>query len=148
MTLSSAGAPVIWETVGGSGHRQRIYVAKSLETAALAAFGPPLPGRSLSIEQSQAAAPSTIIVRVLEDGPVPMGPMVYISGRPPEVASVICRCMPAQAREIRGLGEFEIALAEPLVREWQAQRGQAMKAELWPATLNSLEQVLRLPQEF
>jgi hypothetical protein len=146
MTLNSEGAPVIWEVADQRMPAQLIYVAKSLEAQALAAFGKPLDGRQFAIEKPVKAAPRTVVVRVLEDGPVPMGPMVYLSGS--EVASVICRCMPAQAREVAGSGEFGVEPAEPLARRWLEQRGVAVDQAIWPVVFGPVERVLRLPPSF
>jgi hypothetical protein len=148
LTLNSAGAPVLWEVADHRWPRQLVFVARSLETAAAAAFGEPLPGRAVVIERSAESAPHTTVVRILEDGPVPMGPMVYVAGTPPEVASVICRCMPAQAVAVAGMGEFEVEIAEPLVRLWLARRGVELDAGLWPTRFDSLDKVLRLPPDF
>jgi hypothetical protein len=71
-------------------------------------FGPPLPGRTYSVERSLADAPKVVVARVLDDGPMPMGPMVYLSAGSRNVSTVLCRCMRAQAKNLAGTYTYEL----------------------------------------
>ncbi|MFO1512558.1 MAG: hypothetical protein U1F83_06550 [Verrucomicrobiota bacterium] len=50
------------------------YAAQSLELAARAQFGPPLPGRKFSLSAVWRKRP-TVVANVISDGPLPMGPV-------------------------------------------------------------------------
>ena len=100
ITLNSAGQPVIWEVLADSSGAELIFVSQNLEAAAVAEFGKPLPGRRYAIERSVDEAPNVIVARVIDDGPVAMGPIVYLSAGTRAVSTLICRCMPAQAKRL------------------------------------------------
>jgi hypothetical protein len=136
LTLNAAGEPVIWEVLEDSSGADILYVAQSLELAARAEFGPPLAGRKFSIERSLADAPDTVVANVIDDGPVPMGPVVYLSQGSRDVSTVICRCMASQGGTLLGQTNYELALTVP-------QKGTPGKFP--PA---QLEQRLRLPRNF
>jgi hypothetical protein len=108
LTLNAAGAPVIWEVRADSSGAEIIYVAQSLELAARAEFGPPLPGRKFSIERGLAEAANIVVANVIEDGPVVMGPIVYLQRETRDVTAVICRCMSAQFHTLAGQAEYEL----------------------------------------
>lgn len=129
ITLDRAGQPVIWEILGDSTGADVIFVSQSLETAAAGAFGGPLPGRRYSVERDLAAASNTVVARVIEDGPMPMGPMIYV-GQGYDLITLICRCMPAQARELVG------------------QRTYRLEEATLPWPRPPLERRLRLPPGF
>lgn len=136
MTLDSDSAPVIWEASALRGDLLLIFVARSLEEAAAAEFGAPLPGRRYAIECGDMDE-TAVVVRVIEDGPQPMGPFVYLDAANRNVTSVICRCMPSQVNDIAQTGYYRIS---PLVDTPPTARG-AEDAD-W------LSRVLRLPKAF
>lgn len=132
ITLDSAGQPVIWETLADTSDAQIMFVAQSLEMRALREFGAPLAGRRFAIERALADAPKVLVARVIEDGPVTMGPIVYLRAGTRDVTTVICRCMEAQVRELVGQQEYDLVGSKPtriLIASDVAQR-------------------LRLPREF
>ncbi len=96
MMLSDDGYPAVWGVSGNGDGSNILYVAESLEAKAVAAFGRPLPGRRFAVERSIEDCPRDVVARVLSDGPVPMGPFVYLSSRDAEVTTLLCRCMPSQ----------------------------------------------------
>lgn len=108
ITLNAAGAPVIWEVLRDSSGASLVFVARSLETAAQRDFGAPLPGRRYAIERAVAEAPEVVVARVIEDGPVPMGPIVHLRATTGDVSTLICRCMPPQVKELAGQGDYEL----------------------------------------
>lgn len=130
ITLNSAGQPVIWEVLADTSGAKLIFVSHSLEAAARAEFGPPLPDRRFSVERGGAQSPETVVARVIEDGPTPMGPVVYLRAGTHDVSTLICRCMPSQAETIVAQQNYPLTT------------GQAD----FPRT--QLEQRLRLPRAF
>lgn len=113
ITLDSAGQPVIWETLADTSGAQVVFVAQSLEVRAVREFGAPLAGRSFAVERSLADAPKVVLARVIEDGPVTMGPIVYLRAGGRDVTTVICRCMEAQVRELVGQLEYDLVGSKP-----------------------------------
>jgi hypothetical protein len=147
MTLDSLGFPVIWEVLDGRTSDVIIFVAESLEAKAVAAFGPPLPGRRFSIEHGVNEQPDVTVVRLLDDGPEPMGPVVYIDalGR---ITTVLCRCMPAQFSSAAEMIEYRL---EPL----SAHPELGTLPDLIPQAREAgrfapdwLDRALRLPPKF
>jgi len=135
LTLNSTAAPVIWEVLEDSTTAEIIYVAQSLEQAARAEFGPPLPGRKFAIERSLAETPATVVANVIEDGPVAMGPIVYLRSPSRDVTALICRCMPSQSRTLAGQKDYD------LLQTTNSWRGNGFPT-------SPLNQRLRLPSRF
>jgi hypothetical protein len=113
LTLNAAGEPVIWEVLEDSSGAEILYVSQSLELAARAEFGPPLPGRKFSIERSLKDAPQTVVASVIDDGPVPMGPVVYLQQGTGNVTTIICRCMASQGGTLLGQTNYDLHPAVP-----------------------------------
>lgn len=111
ITLDSRDLPVIWETLSSRDRFISVYVAQSLEDAARRQFAAPEPGCRFVVERAGAAQTRIGLVRVLSEGPVPMGPMVYLDANH-QVTSVICRCMPSQVRDVAATGWFTLEPAE------------------------------------
>lgn len=113
--LDDRGFPIVFEVQeSGDGGVGRIFAVRSLESAAAAAFGPPLPGRRFSVEADKACAPNTIVARIVEDGPEPMGPYVYY--RPagtPGVTTLLCRCSPAQVNMFSASQDYQLEIVSP-----------------------------------
>lgn len=136
LTLNPTAAPVIWEVLEDATGADIIYVAESLEAAARAEFGPPRPGRKFSIERDLAETPRVVVASVIADGPVAMGPIVFLQSQTREVTALICRCMPSQHRTLAGQKDYELAQNQP---------------EVWPDpgfSTTPLEQRLRVPRQF
>jgi hypothetical protein len=134
ITLDSNGQPVIWETLADTSGAELVFVAQSLELKALQQFVTPLKGRRFAVERAPAGAAGVVVARVIEDGPVTMGPIVYLQAGTRDVTTVICRCMEAQVRELSGQQEYELVSAPNatgLVRK-----------------LGDVQQRLRLPGNF
>ena len=132
ITLNSSGQPAIWEVLADTSKAAIIVVAQSLEAAAAKEFGPALPGRRFSVERSLEEAPNVVVARGIEDGPMVMGPVVYLQAGTPDVGTVICRCMAAQARELIATAEHELAGSTTVRMEFPAV----------------LDKDLRLPRSF
>jgi len=130
ITLGTNGQPIIWEILADSSGRDLLVVAESLEQGAARQFGPPLPGRRFAIETATNNYPNFVVARAIDDGPVAMGPIIYLEQGTRDIATVICRCMPAQADSLAGSIAYDL-------RSLPAPTAQ------WPVT--PLEKRLRLP---
>lgn len=133
ITLDSHGAPVIWEVRADSTGADVLYVAQSLEVLARAEFGPPPSGRRFAVERAVVSNPTTVVASVIADGPVPMGPVLYLQAGPRDVTALICRCMPAQ---------FDVLLNQ------QDYQLQATATGIAGFSKVPLDQRLRLPSRF
>lgn len=111
ITLNSTDAPAIWEILQDASGAEIIYVAQSLELAAATKFGPPLPGRKFSIEAARTATPALVVANVISDGPVTMGPILYLRAKSADVTALICRCMPSQFTALVDTQDYELAEA-------------------------------------
>jgi hypothetical protein len=112
LTLSSNGVPVIYEVFDTRRGSRQVFVTQSIEAAARAEHGPALPGRRHAVEPGLSDAPEVVVPRVLEDPPDIMGPILYLEAGTRAVATVICRCMNAQAKELVGQGFYELVPAD------------------------------------
>ena len=154
ITLNSAGQPVLWEVLADRSGARLIFVSRSLETAALAQFGQPLPGRRYAIERRVEEAPDVIVPRVIDDGPVAMGPIVYLSADARTVSTLICRCMPAQVRKLLASGTYELRPFQSGPAASLLTQARALFKEptaFWPGEYpgaERLEKCLRLPAAF
>lgn len=107
VTFNHQDFPVVWEVIDQTAPIVQIYVARSIEQKAIDKYNEPLPGRRFVIEQSIDQRPQVVVARVLDDGPVPMGPMVYLRADA-DVATVICRCMPSQVADIEDTSYYNL----------------------------------------
>jgi hypothetical protein len=137
LTLDTRGLPVIWEVLDDRPGARVVFVSRSLEERAKAAFGAPVPDRRFAVEQSRQIAPEVVVARVVEDGPVAMGPIVHQTVSQ-EISAVICRCMAPQARQLVATMYYEL---QPLSDE-KKNRFQFLERNL------ELEGQLRLPNDF
>ena len=122
ITLGSDGFPLVWEALSTGTDTRVLFVSESLERAALREFGGPLPGRRFSIERAADEAPDVVVARIIDDGPVPMGPYVYLNAPPlRSVTTVLCRCMPSQVSEFVETNYYDLVPLET-VKEWGDSR--------------------------
>jgi hypothetical protein len=145
ITLDSQGRPAVWEVLADSSCARLLFVSESLESAAATRHGKALPGRRYAIEQSLAEHPRALVARLLDDGPIPMGPLVYLEAGTGDVSTVLCRCMPAQARtvtqtrtcEVLPFAEHEDLLLRVLAQMksklayWPGEDSRALKLDAW-----------------
>jgi hypothetical protein len=154
ITLNSAGQPGIWEVLADSSRAKLFFVSQNLEAAAMVEFGKPLPGRRFAAERSMEAAPDVVVVRVIDDNAVAAGPIVYLSAGTRAVSTLICRCMPAQAKKLLATSTYDLlpfhnASTNSLVM--QARLVLQDRAAFWPGDDTDgtkLEACLRLPKAF
>lgn len=134
LTLGADGRPIIAELLAPIDGLSVMYVAESLERAAAAAFGGPLPGRQFAVERSVAECADVVVARLLVDGPVPMGPWIYLAADG-VVTTLLCRCSPSQVGENPAGFSYELlpgaAADMPDGRGWRDEQ--------------ALQRVLRLP---
>jgi pimeloyl-ACP methyl ester carboxylesterase len=107
MVLDEENYPIVWQTLGEMNGLQLLYVSESLERKAAETHGRPLPCRAFAIESSIEQRPDVVVARVLEDGPIPMGPYAYLDDRL-EITTMLCRCMPAQVDEFAVNDDYDL----------------------------------------
>jgi hypothetical protein len=149
MTLNADGSPVIWETLSSESKNACIYVAESLDRASSQAFGSPLEHRRYAVESSVQAHPHALVVRVLADGPVPMGPLVYVTAGSHEIATMLCRCMPSQVDNLTDGMWYELVPLDAVMQ--RRENGEGFELPLGYSRMNHsgfLSNVLRLPEAF
>jgi hypothetical protein len=100
MTLGSDGFPLIYEVLRDSAGARLIFVDAALEERAARDHGAALPGRRFAVERSVEEAPRVVVGGLLEPGPIPMGPFVYLWETTADVNLVLCRCMPSRVDAI------------------------------------------------
>lgn len=120
IVLGRDGFPLLWEALTQRDDDLRVlFVSDSLERAARRQFGAPLPGRRFAVERSTDIAPTVLVARVLADGPIPMGPFVYLTAPPArDITTVICRCMPSQVHEITQTAHYDLSPIEAVARSF------------------------------
>jgi len=154
ITLDSRGQPAIWEILADTSGLRLIFVSQSLEAAAAAEFGKPLPGRRHSIERSLEQAPSVVVARAIDDGPQAMGPIVYLSEGTRNVSTLICRCMPAQVKQLIATRTFELTALDAAALSAflaTAKTDSNTPPAFWPGDERAedrLDKCLRLPEKF
>lgn len=136
LTLDARDAPAIWEIYTDTSAQKIFYVSKAWEQAARAEFGAPFPGYNFSIERSQNESPGVVVANVIEDGPMAMGPILYLKCASHDVLTLICRCMPAQFQNLRDQKDYELRLPAA------GNQGKS------PFPAARLETLLRLPGSF
>ncbi|MBA4149295.1 MAG: hypothetical protein H0X66_14365 [Verrucomicrobia bacterium] len=152
ITLDADGHPALWEILHDTSGVQQVFASQSLEAAASAQFGAPLPGRRSALEQSVADAPQVAVSRVISDGPLVMGPAIYLNAGNHDVATLICRCMPPQVSELVSSSLYDIAdMSDPATERLVKQALRTAKSS-GPNWLNEgaeeTEMRLRLPDRF
>jgi len=100
MTMDGTGSPEITEVLDDTSNHRILYVYTTLEEAAVNVFGKPLPGREYSIERNQEDLPDAVVARVVERGPEPSGPFVYIQSCSHDITTLLCRCENTQFLDI------------------------------------------------
>ena len=112
ITTGSEGFPAIWEAYASGMAAGLIFVSHRVEESARDQFGPGLAGR-FAVEQPGGESGIAIVARVLDDGPQPMGPMVYLDGHG-QVTTITCRCMPAQVNAIERADYYALRATDGL----------------------------------
>jgi hypothetical protein len=154
MTLAASGMPAIYEVFDSEPGPHRIFVSQSMENLARAEHGPPLPGRRHAIETPVRAGRWTAIVpRILADGPMPMGPLVYLERESRRVMTLLCRCSASQAEEFVETANYQLlpltALAQEGVKTSDVESPFILPSEHYTADVDDAGELitsfLRLP---
>lgn len=151
-TLDRSGYPAVTEILWSPDGLRLIYVSRSLENAAVREFGGALPGRRYAVERALEDQPGVVVAGVIEDGPEPMGPLVYLRAGTGEVGALACRCMPSRVEEILEIREYQLL---PLETLQQTDLGPLVDLRIFDLPTDSnvaggedLAQTLRLPSDF
>ncbi len=150
ITLDHDGFPMVGEVLNATASKQRetrrlIFISESLEREAQDAFGDPPSGRRHSIEQEMDRSPGVIVAGVFEDGPIPMGPFVYLSAKPHVVTALLCRCSPSQVDRFVETAYYDLRPLETL-GSWGFDAFRSAGWEVASASPHSLESMLRWPR--
>jgi len=137
MALGEDGFPAIYEVLHDSSGARLIFVAVTLEEEAKDAFGSPLPGRRFAVERSVEQTPDVVVGGLLESGPTPLGPFVYVWEQNRNINTVICRCMPSRVISIPSTATYDLAPLDSSTAPESIQR-------LWTAHPLDFESDLRL----
>jgi len=108
VTHDNQGYPLCWEVLDPKRHGRVIFVSETVESRARECYGKPLAGRRYSVERAMDEAFETVVPRVLADGPVPMGPYVYLDAARGDVTAVLCRCMASQVNRFTETREYRV----------------------------------------
>lgn len=151
ITVTPGGQSLAFEILTDATNSHAVVVSQAMEAAALQEFHGPLPGRRFAIERSTGAPFAAKVTRIIEDGPLELGPVIYLRANGRGVGTVICRCMTAQTKVVAATGYYDLV-------EWNdavagllaaARRQSGIKPLWWPAQSENdpdLEALLRLPK--
>jgi hypothetical protein len=128
LTLNTSGKPSLTEVLADRSGKQLLFVTSSVEERSKNQHGPPLPGRKFCVERSLQETPGTVVARVIEEGPVPMGPIVYVEKNAHDIATVICRCMPAQGSHVLRTFTYDLREWKNPTPEWLRKAVQSTRA--------------------
>jgi hypothetical protein len=118
MTLDEAGYPMIWEVRSDRTGASVVFVTDEIELAARDAFGPPIVGRNFSVEYGLDRTPAVVVARLLDSGPMPLGPFAYIDLDSKDLLTLICRCSSSQVGEIQGGDDYALVPLESSEVDW------------------------------
>ena len=136
-TLDDGGFPVIQEVLADPSGFRVLYVAEKLSAS----------------ESNADVVPRAVLAKSMRDGPVPMGPFVYMRPGRLEVTTLLCRCAPSQVSEFPEEITYAVVPLEEL-------KGIGFESLCWSAGIlestapeppvpdDWLERVLRLPTEW
>jgi hypothetical protein len=153
MTLDSSGKPAIWELFADRSGAELIFVSRSVEAAAAAEYDRPLAGRRYVVEPDLKTFPNVVVPRVIEDGPMAMGPIIYLEASRGSALTLICRCMPAQAGQVFGSTIYTLidtSTNRPDLLLTSADAALATRLAAWRSGEGNyrLDRRLRLPASF
>lgn len=120
-----------------------LFVSASFESAAATYHGRALDGRRFACERSLEDVPETVVVAVVEDGPIPMGPYVYVSAPTGRITTLLCRCSPSQMDEVVESAYYDLVPFDRVI-------GLLAQTQLYRASVDAmldrpLDEVLRWP---
>ncbi len=148
MTLDTEGFPLVWEVLADTTAKTLVFVTESLEAGAVKRFGTVRHGRRYAVEPSVSNLPDVVLPRLIADGPMPMGPWVYLRAATRDVTTLLCRCSPSEVDELVEAPYYDLLPLESLadlgldVSHWQSPTAFAFDGSDDP---RRLEHTLRLP---
>ena len=137
MTIDSSGYPAIFEVFSGAGELTALYASRGIEEAAAKEQTAVLPGKHYSIEGNSEIK----VAGLVEDGPVPMGPLVYVTAGDRQIVSLSCRCSPSR------IDKADVSLHYGLVTSDGPIPASAEFAARLPTSEQALR-ALRIPRDF
>jgi hypothetical protein len=145
VTLDSSAVPIFWEILQDSSDAELIWVSQATEIKAADQFGTALPGRLCSVERGFSETPLVVVPNVVDDGPLPMGPVIYLFQNG-DVPMVACRCSSTHARTLEAQSSYELEEVDfaQLRRILQSSRRLAASETNWFDPMR-LEKRLRIP---
>lgn len=145
IVLDDDGMPILWEALTDPSGPRIVFVSQAVELAAKQQVGEPLPGRSFSIERSHDDVSAIIVAGILDDGPVQMGPYVYVDASPQRAISTIhCRCSPSRFNEVVETFEYTLQPLESINAKWLHEQGGIDVKKLMDS--EPLEKLFRWPK--
>lgn len=153
IVFGNDGFPIFQKVIGTADPLEVVFVSESLEQLARMQFGAPLPGRISALEPSAETEPAIVVARILSDGPVPMGPWVYLSRDDATVTTLLCRCMASQVLDFAENNYYELSPSSDLVQLALQNGGPpdplsltSLEACISPVRIQSLASRLRIPK--
>ena len=137
MTLDSSGYPAIFEVITGAGELTALYASRGIEEAAAKEQAAVLPGKQYSIEGDSEVK----VAGLVEDGPVAMGPLVYVAAGDRRIVSLSCRCSPSR------IDKADDSLRYGLITSDGSIPASAEFAAKLPTSEQALR-ALRIPRDF
>ena len=137
MTIDSSGYPAIFEVFSGAGELTALYASRGIEEAAAKEQTGVLPGKRYSIEGNSEIK----VAGLVEDGPVPMGPLVYVTAGDSQIVSLSCRCSPSR------IDKADVSLHYGLITSDGPIPASAEFAARLPTSEQALR-ALRIPRDF
>jgi hypothetical protein len=153
MTFDSEGYPAIYEIFDDRSGKSLFYVSKSLENLARESVGGPLADRMYCVEPDAQERPDVLMLRLVQQGAKPLGPLLYDSFENADLMQLHCRCVPSQLKAIGASVKYELVAMVSLSKQERERLAQEMgwdassedygfPAPIWPWTS------LRLPAVF
>jgi hypothetical protein len=153
VTYGPARYPLIWEVLGAEGEPAVLFLCSTLERAAEKQHGRPLPGRQSCAEKALDEQPDVVVARILPPGAEPAGPMVYVDAAGRTITTLLCRCMPEQAKKLVDGPSYDVLPLEIVSDVQIAPDGpfrlvQSSTPQVSRGGRPWLERALRLPSQF
>ena len=128
MTLAPDGFPAVWLVLDSAeAKKQTFFVSKSFEARCVERFGSALPGRRYAAERALSDAANTRVAGLVEDGPMPLGPYVYLRANTHDIATVTCRCSPSMVEDFIDTRYYELKPRHSDGFEWRT-----VEPHQWP----------------
>ncbi len=108
VTHGDNGYPLTWEVLDPKRLGCVIYVSETVESLSRTSYGAPVAGRRHSVERAVEDELGAVVPRVLSDGPMPMGPFVYLDAARGDVTAVLCRCMASQVDRFTETRQYRV----------------------------------------